>query len=281
MGLVLTKFGKRLEAVEDFLNGSDHGFQGAGTGVICPVPTIPDQYIEGAFRLHLHLRCDGGCSYYCAVSQHAVGAERFLGFDDDAPPVGMDLPHDGVAQAVGNENELAVLIGVLEVAEDRQGTVLRVKPLMSEVVRLRPFDNGHCPFRDMSGFAPERLPGLRMEILPGGVTLVDFLGEDREGCVSRGLVLGYDGDGHVIERRAQVEHEVAREDRQERVVGLRDLGTIDVERVLLVGLDSFGARVATTFLDRRDSFPEVTEVMLCPVELSTPRWGHAREASSA
>lgn len=265
-----------FQLVEDAPDVPDHGFEGVGASVIRPVPSIPDEYVKGAFDLHFHLRCDKGRAYYCARSEHAIGTERFFGLDDDPVTVGMDLPDNRLSRAVRDEHKLSVLIGVLECTQDCQLAELRVKPLLAELVRLEPFHDGQCVSRCAFDLPSPRSAGLWMQILPAhGISGLDVIREDWERGRFRPLGLGDKRNEDMVECRAEVEQQVTGDDRQQGIVGLGDLDPIGVDRCAFIGFELFGCRVAAAFFDRRDAGIEVTEVMLCPLDLSTPGIGHA------
>lgn len=110
------------------------------------------------------------------------------------------------------------------------------------------------------------------------VDLVDVAGEDRELRVfddPRGSVRG----GHkrcskVIERGSRVEHDLASEDRQHRVVRFGEVHAPDVLARLPHTLESFADWVCAARLERPDSLCAVAQVFLCAADLSPPRSRH-------
>ena len=75
-----------LQLVENALDIADHRLKYAGTTVVRPVPLITDDYIDGAFGLHLHAGRVADDRYFCAVSQQVVLGDRFGFVPNDRPP---------------------------------------------------------------------------------------------------------------------------------------------------------------------------------------------------
>jgi hypothetical protein len=85
----------------------------------------------------------------------------------------------------------------------------------------------------------------------------------------------------MVERGPEVEHQIASDDRQERVLRLGDIEAACPKPLFVLGLEPFAHRVTATVLERSDPTLEVTEVMLCPRELFSPGGGHAVDLIAA
>lgn len=262
---------ERFEEIENPGCVGDHSFEGFNAREIVPTETIPYLYRQGAFDLHLHIRRQGlaGSSHLCAVTDNVPVGDRVMVNGDRSCRT--NKARSERRDPARDYEELVVLVGVLEGAELGERHVFRVFPMTSEVVRLHHFNGGHCGVRKAAGHCSPSFPGSRLKVLARrGVHLVDVVREDRERGFA-GPLIGVDhGDGQMVQGRAQVEHQLADDDRRHGVVDPWNDDTMDVDLAVVLGLQPFAHVVHTVLFDRRETGAEVTEVMLRPRHLLSP-----------
>ena len=235
-----------------------------------------DRYRCGSAELHLHFGIGSDWHRkldldFCAVSKELIPPHPsrrahdslIMSSDDDLRPL----------QAGADCDELTMLIGVLQTADDRQDTGVGA---IGHLIRLRTYDECLGLRWQPPDGSQETFPSFRItdDISSLGVPGPQILRGDWEASIRPFATRTRSGHDDVIECASQVVYEVAQHDGDHWIRLLNDVQSVSLDAVIALwlpdgdGLIRVSTRVAPGFTT------DIYHVLLRPLEFEPPGVSH-------